>query len=330
MVVSVKTLMLHCVSMSVRSRSAVLVSLFLLSGCDLFGGGGGGGGGTGGGGGATFTFTRGFTFVRKDDRNVYLADDADAQTTTTLTQSANVRTPSLSLDGKRVVFVRGGTMDSELATVATTGGVISTVISATATQKNFKTPVFSPDGSKIAFGFDEGVSTAIGLVNVDGTGFQKLATGGLSQAFPSFTPDGLAVIVAAGSVGLGYTQIERITLATNAVTNVTNTLGNEAQGISNRLLVSPDGTKAVFDGRVSSGVTRLFTIDLTTKVVTALYAGEPGTNDSFPCWMGNAAVGFSSDSGGNDNVYKVSLPSSTSASLLVPKAIEPWYGVVTP
>lgn len=89
MVVSVKTLMLHCVSMSVRSRSAVLVSLFLLSGCDLFGGGGGGGGGTGGGGGATFTFTRGFTFVRKDDRNVYLADDADAQTTTTLTQSTD-------------------------------------------------------------------------------------------------------------------------------------------------------------------------------------------------------------------------------------------------
>ena len=35
---------------------------------------------------------------------------------------------------------------------------------------------------------------------------------------------------------------------------------------------------------------------------------------------------FSSDSGGNDNVYKVNLPSSTSASLLVPKAIEPWYG----
>ncbi len=311
--------------MFVRALTVGFLTLFVLSGCDLFGGGGGGGG-TGGGGGAMFNFTKGFTYVRKDDRNVYLVDESDVQTITTLTQSANVRTPAMSLDGKHIVFVRGGTMDSEIATVAPTGGVISTVLTASATAKNFRTPVFSPDATRIAFGFDEGTSTSIGLINVDGTGFQKLATGGLAQAFPSFTPDGAAIVVAAGNFGAGYTQIERITLATNAVTNLTNTLGSEALGVANRLLVSPDGTKGVFDARVSSGVTRLFVIDLTTKLVTALYAGEAGTNDSFPCWMGNTAVGFSSDSGGNDNVYKVNLPSSTSATLLVPKAIEPWYG----
>ncbi|MFZ5440834.1 MAG: LpqB family beta-propeller domain-containing protein [Myxococcota bacterium] len=310
--------------MFVRILGAAVLSLFVLSSCELFGGGGGGGG-TGGGGGSSLTFTKGFAFTRKDDRNVYLVDDADVQTTTTLTQSANVRTPAFSRDGKRIVFVRGGTMDAELATVATTGGVISTVLTSSSTARNFKTPVFSPDGTRIAFGFDEGTTTGVALINVDGTGFQKLANGGLAQAFPSFTPDGTEVVVAAGNPGLGYTQIERITLATSQVTNVTNTLGNEAQGIVNRLLVSPDGTKAVFDGRISTGVTRLFVIDLSTKQVTLLYAGEAGTNDSFPCWMSATTVAFSSDSGGNDNVYKVTLPSSSSASLLVPKAIEPWY-----
>ena len=273
------------------------------------------------------SFTKGFTFVRKDDRNVYLVDDSDVQTTTTLTQSANVHTPSFSADGKNVVFVRGGSMDSEIAVVPTVGGIIKTVVSTSASQRNFKTPVFSPDGTQIAFGFEDGITNSIGLINTDGTGARTLASGGLAQAFPSFTPDGLAVLVASGGIGLGYTQIERITLGTNSVTNVTNVLGNEAQGISNRLLVSPDGTRAIFDGLVSSGVTRLFVIDLTTRQVTLVYAGEPGTNDSFPCWMGNGAVAFSSDSGGNDNVYKVTLPSSTSVSLLVPKAIEPWYGV---
>lgn len=313
-----------------RALGVALLTVFVLSSCDLFGGGGGGGGTGGGGGATTFTFNKGFTFVRKDDRNVYLADDADVQTTTTLSQSANVRTPAFSADGKLIVFVRGGTMDAELATVATAGGVVTTLLASTATVRNFKTPGFSPDGTKVVFGFDEGTTTGVAVVNADGTGFQKLANGGLAQAYPSFTPDGLAVIVAAGSPGLGYTQVERITLATNQVTNVTNTLGNEALGIANRLVVSPDGANAVFDGRVSSGVTRLFLLDLTTKVVTQLYAGEAGTNDSFPCWMSATTVAFSSDSGGNDNVYEVTLPSSSSASLLVPKAIEPWYFAPAP
>ena len=133
----------------------------------------------------------------------------------------------------------------------------------------------------------------------------------------------------AGNAGLGFTQIEKIVLATGQVTNVTNVLGNEALGISNRLVVSPDGTRAAFDGLVSSGVTRLFVIDLGSRVVTALYSSELGTNDSFPCWLGNTSIAFSSDSGGNDSIYKVNLPSSSSASLLVPKAVEPWYGVTS-
>lgn len=309
--------------------ASIVAGLIFLSGCGLFEGGGGGGGTGGGGGSSAFSFSKGFTFVRKDDRNVYLVDESDVQTATTLTQSANVKTPSFSADGKRIVFVRGASTDSEIAIVPVAGGLIKTVVSTSSQMKNFKTPVFSPDGTQVAFGFEDGATTRIGLISTEGTGARTLASGGLAQAFPSFTPDGLAIIVAAGNAGLGFTQIERITLATDAVSNVTNVLGNEAQGISNRLVVSPDGAKAVFDGLVSSGVTRLFVIDLTSKQVSAIYAGEPGTNDSFPCWMGNGAVAFSSDSGGNDNVYKVTLPSS-SASLLVPKAIEPWYGVTAP
>lgn len=304
-----------------------LAIILLLPACEFLPGGGGGG--TGGGGGNTFTFEKGFAYVRRDDRNVYLVDESDTQTSTTLTQSGNVRTPSFSADGKQVVFVRGSTTESELTIVPTAGGLIRSVLSSSAQQRNLKTPVFSPDGMQVAFGFDDGTSTRIGLINADGTNARTLPSGGLSQAYPSFTPDGTAIIVAAGSSGLGYTQIERITLATDQVTNVTNVLGNEALNIANRLIISPDGTKAAFDATVSSGVTRLFVIDLGSKVVTSPYAGEPGTNDTFPCWIGTSALAFSSDSGGNDNVYRVNLPVSTSPSLLVPKAIEPWYTIVT-
>lgn len=306
-----------------KSWFTALAIILFLPACEFLPGGGGGG--TGGGGGSAFTFDKGFAFVRRDDRNIYLVDDADPQITT-LTTSANVRTPSFSADGTQLVFVRGGAMESELAIVPTAGGIIRTVLSTSAGQRSFKTPVFSPDGTQIAFGFDDGSSTRIGLINADGTNSRTMASGGLSQAYPSFTPDGTALIVAAGTA-LGYTQIERITIATNAVTNVTNVLGNEAMGIANRLVISPDGTKAAFDAQLSSGVTRLFVIDLGSKVVSRPYAGEPGANDTFPCWLGSTALAFSSDSGGNDNVYRVNLPVSTSPSLLVPKAIEPWYGV---
>lgn len=306
---------------------AVLSLVALLPGCDFLLGGGGGGGG----GGGEFSFASGFTYTRKDDRNVYLADERDYQLTSALTQSANVRTPSFSADGQRVVFVRGTGSEAELAVVPTSGGAISTVLASSAQARNFRTPVFSPDGTRIAFSYDEGgVGTSIGVVNADGTGFQRLA-GGSSLAYlsPSFAPDGLSVVAAAGSPGLSYTQVERITLSTLMPTSITNTLGNEAQTIVNRLVVSPDGTRALFDGRVSSGVTRLFVLDLSTKAVTALYAAEAGTNDSFPCWVSNGVVAFSSDSGGNDNVYQVTLPTS-SPQLLVPKAIEPWFGARAP
>lgn len=311
-------------SPSHRFVAALTGTLLTLSSCGLFDGGGGGGGG----GGGTFSFTQGFTFVRKDDRNVYLADDADTQTTSTLTQSANVRTPSFSADGKTVVFVRGAGADAELAVVPTAGGTVRTVLASTTMMRNFKTPVFSPDGATIAFGFDDGTAaTRVALVNVDGTNVRTLPSGGLAQASPSFTPDGASLIVAAGAAGLGYTQIEQITLATGQVTNVTNTLGSEALSIANRLVVSPDGTTVAFDGEVSSGVTRVFVMGLSTKTVVMAYAGEAGANDTFPCWMSATQLAFSSDSGLNDNVYRVVL-GGTSATLLVPKAIEPWYGAV--
>jgi Tol biopolymer transport system component len=71
----------------------------------------------------------------------------------------------------------------------------------------------------------------------------------------------------------------------------------------------------------------VFVVDLATKVVVKLNdpVGEPNTSDSFPCWLDSNTVAFSSDSGGNDQVYRRVL-GGTGLELLVPKAIEPWFG----
>jgi TolB protein len=306
------------------------VSLAVLSGCELLGGGGGGtGGGAGGGGGSSVTFQKGFTFVRKDDRNVYVADEVDYSTVGVLTQSGDVRTPAFNKQGTRIVFVRGSGMTAEIATVAPSGGAISTVLASTAQANNFKTPVFSPDGARIAFSYTDGTSTSVGLVNADGTNFRKLIGGSaLAYASPSWTNDGSAVLAAAGNVGLALTQVERIDLTTGMPTSVTNSLGNEAQGISGRLVVSPDGSRVAFDGQVSTGVTRLFVLDLSTKAVVKVneYPADPNTNDSFPCWVSASVLAFSSDFGGNDSVYQKNADGSGGVTPLVPKAVEPWFG----
>lgn len=310
-------------------RTALLLTLvFSLSACGLLGGGGGGGGGAGGGGGQTVNFASGFVYVRKDDRNLYLADATDYQTTGVLTSGGGVSMPSLSKDAKQIVYVHKTAVETELLRVPVSGGAPSTVLRASGNAKNFRNPVFSPDGGLVVFGYDEGIVPSVGRVEATGANFAKIVGGGsLGYGSPSFSPDGTRVLVAAGTPGSAFTQLEWVNVDTAVPAPVTNTLGNEAMGIVSRVVASPDGTKAAFDAQVSSGVTRIFVIDLATRLVTKVneYAADPTANDTAPCWIGVSRVGFSSDSGGNDNVYQVTS-AGAGRELLVPKAVEPWYG----
>lgn len=312
-------------SRSLWSVIAVAALVLTLQSCFLLGGGGGGGGGTGGG--TASSFASGFATVRKDDRNLFLTDERDVNSPVQLTSTGGVSMPSFSRDGRQVVFAHKSGQDSELLLVPVTGGTPSTVLRSSPTQQNLRTPTFSPDGTRIAFAYDENAtSSSVGLVNVDGSGFRKLVGGGaLAYASPSWFPDGASLLVTAGNAGLMQTQVERIDVATGTPTSITNTLGVEVLAIASRLVVSPDGQRAVFDGRVSSGVTRIFVLDLSSKVTTRQRTPASGAvNDSAPSWVSSTAFVFSSDEGGNDQVYKQTL-GSMNATLAVPLAIEPAY-----
>lgn len=303
-----------------RILGLALVAMGVFAACEPIDEGGGGGGGTG-------TFSKGFVFVRSD-KNVYAADQSDYQTVIQLTTNANNKHPSLSSDAKRVVFVHTSGTDTSIMTVATAANsTVSTVLASDATKKNFKNPVFSPDNSKIAFAYDNGTTSFIGLVNADGSGFTALTSGTLSYGAPAFYPDGQAVIAAAGNSISSLNQIQKVTLTGTSSTVVTS-LGDAVQ-INNRVVVSPDGTKAAFDGRSSSSTNRIFVLSLGAGTVTQLteHQGDLGASDSFPTWTSNTDVAFSSDTGGADQVYIASTSSTKVAgTLTVPSALEPWYG----
>lgn len=308
-----------------------LVATSLSSGCMLLDGGGGPGGGTGGGSGSV-NFVRGYVYVGPDDREVYIADETDSfAVTAKLTTGGGASYPSLSSDGKKIVYVKKSGSTTELLTVPTTGGASTRIFSSSATEKNLRTPIFSKDMTQVFFTYDVGVTSALGRVNVDGTGFVTLVGGTgnpLAYASPTLYPDGMSVLAMAGNSVTSYTQLAKVSLVDGAVTPITNNLGLEAMGIANRVVISPDGNKAAFDASISSAVTRVFVIDLGSKQVTTLtdHVGE-SANDAFPTWVGNTKVGFMSDSGQSDKIYALTASSvKTSGGLQIGSGTEPWFG----
>jgi TolB protein len=312
-------------SKRISFHALLAIGELFICACELAGGGGGGGFN----GGTAINFAKGYVFVRKDDRNVYLVDDRDLNTVAVLTTGAGASLPVMSKDGRAIVFARRTGVDSSIEVVPTSGGASRVVVPSSSNASNLRAPIFSPDGSLIVFTFDRGGQSRLGIVNVDGSDFRQLvANASLSYGLPAFSPDGTSIFAAAGSSQSALSQIERIDLRTGMAQNIINTLGNEAIAISSRLSLSPDGNTLAFDARVGSGVTRIFAYELPTKqgpTKVNEYRNEPNTNDSAPTWLNAQTLLYSSDSGGNDNVYRVAVDGSD-RQLVLAKAIEASFG----
>ena len=283
-----------------------------------------------GGGGGLGSFTRGFAFVR--DRDIYVADDSNVSSPLQLTTTADNRNPSLSKDGRRVVFVRGS---AELWVVNATSDPRPTLVPlSVASITGVHTPVFSPDGNTIVFAYDASGVSSLGRINVDGTNFRPL-TSQFYYAGPSFFPNGSAVLAARGSSPASYTQLVGIDINSGLESVFAGSLGAQACAIANRVAVSPSGTRVAFDARTfssggCSGGVRIFVRDGSTGAVTRLtnYPAEPLAQDGFPTWVGSDQVGYASDAiAGINNVYSLQASlTDQSGPLRVPTASEPYYG----
>ncbi|MFY0562991.1 TolB family protein [Archangium lansingense] len=309
-----------------------LAAVVGLSGCEGFdfddGGGGGGGG----------SFTRGFVFVRNGSsgRNVYAVDDTgDPNSPLQLTTQGGAYHPTVSRNGRSVVFAYRSGNTSEIRTVPTTGtGQPSTVFSSTSTAcsgcSNFRFPTFNPSASTIVFTLDQGGYAKLARVNADGSSFQLL-TNGSSYVYgaASFYPDGQNVLAAGGYSTSDLKFLVKVAVTNGATTEISFNLGNTAQVVVSRPVVSPDGTKVAFDGRTSSG-SQIFVGQLgqtlTSVTQVTAHTGEFGVEDTWPSWRGNTELSFLSNSGGNDNVYRISIAATGAGTLVVPGALEPSYG----
>jgi len=318
------------VSMS-RNMAAKILGGFvvlLAAGCLVDPGGGGGGGG------GTITFNSGYVFVRDDE--IYIADSSDYQEASALTEDGGNKQPSLSADGKQVVYVQVVSGVPSIRAIATSGtGSARTLFTPADGERNFRTPVFSPAGTVVVFAYDDaGGTSRLASVAADGSGgFTTFTADSLSYASPSFYADGEHVLAMAGAAP-NYSQLEKVNIVTGAVTPVASSLGGDAAQIVNRVALSPDESTVVFDARLvtgGTGVSRIFVKDITQAVTDPVmltdHLEDPGALDTFPCWVSNTRVSFSSNSGGNDNIYEIntSVTSPSGGSLVVGSAREGFF-----
>ncbi|WNG21461.1 TolB family protein [Cystobacter fuscus] len=295
-----------------------------------FGGGGGGGGGA---------FSSGFVFVRNGTggRNVYAVDeDGDANSPLRLTTEGGAYEPTVSRSGLVAVFVYRAGSTWEIRRVPTTGtGQASTVFSNTSAScsncANFRYPTISPTGETIVFTLTKNNTSSLAKVNIDGTGFQLFASGTYSYGAASFYPDGRSVLVAAGFGANQLSTLLNVNVTTGASNVITSSLGNTgAVSVVSRAVVSPDGSRVAFDGQTNNGsqifVGQLGSQNLSGVTQLTKHTGEFGVMDTWPSWRGNTEVTFLSNSGGNDNIYRISTATPGTGTLLVPGALEPSYG----
>jgi Tol biopolymer transport system component len=282
-------------------------------------------------GGGTPSFRTGFVYVRRDDRNVYLADDSASSVPIPITSGGENFMPALSKDASEIVFVHGSGANAEIDTnsvSAASGTAPTRVVTSDPSHSNFRNPLFSPDGSYIVFAYDSNGSSMLGRVSATGGSIQRII-GGSSRSYtsPSFFPGGSQLLAASGSTPANYDSLEQVSITGTA--SLLAVLPNETFGLANRAQISPDGNHIALDAlSQASGASWLYAYNIAGGTYTRLvyYPAAPLANETFPTWVGTSQVGYSSDFGGGDEVYVVASSAHDGSGVLkVPSAIEPFY-----
>ncbi|HTU09640.1 MAG TPA: M10 family metallopeptidase C-terminal domain-containing protein [Allosphingosinicella sp.] len=149
-------------------------------------------------------------------------------------------------------------------------------------------PVFSPDGTKMAFAFHDGAAAAVYLKDLL-TGALNIAAPrsfaeGVDKPEPQFSPDGTKLLYRAYDTSTGYFALYLRDLASGEVSLVsTNGAGEPANFHCEDARFSADGSRIVFASTArnmvagdSNGVSDIFVKDLATGAITAVSVNAAG------------------------------------------------------
>lgn len=191
-----------------------------------------------------------------------------------------------------------------------------------ATEMPASDPVWSPDGSRIAFVGSEDDVYDVFVMNADGTRMEQLTADPATDFAIAWTPDGSALLY--NSNANGDHDIVRFDLSTRAVTSVTTGPSNDYEPA-----ISPDGTRIAFTsdrrGQNSYDVW-LAGIDGSDPVRLTVGTNDEVGDSYMPTWSPDGTrIAFASNRTGDFEVYSMPIAGGEATNLTQnPGASDGW------
>lgn len=234
------------------------------------------------------------TVENRDVKEVYMTDyDGANQRRITVGRQLNV-SPTWSPDARSIAYTSWRTGFPDIFVSRIYEGTMTNPAKGTASAHN-SLPMFSPDGTRLAFMSNRDGNNEIYIVNVDGSGLRRLTNHPNIDATPTWSPSGTQIaftsdrggtpsIYIVGVDGLG---LRRLTFE-----------------ISDRATWSPAPRNEIaYTARTGPGYD-IKVLDLATSQIRQLTFGE-GTNEA-PAWAPNGRhLSFWSTRSGRAQIFTV-------------------------
>jgi TolB protein len=233
------------------------------------------------------------TTENREVKEIYISDyDGANQQRITISRQLNVN-PAWSSDGRAIAYTQYQPAPQILISFIYDG----ILQKPTKAPDSYFTPVFSPDGKRIAVSSNRDGNNEIYVMNVDGSGVRRLTNHPAGDIAPTWNPTGTQIAFTSDRTGVGAPQIYVMNADGTGLRRITTT-----ESYADRATWSPAPYNEIaFTARTPAGFD-IKAYDLATGQTRQLTFGE-GSNESPSYSPGGRHIAFTSSRAGRVQIF---------------------------